>query len=99
MFVDRAGIEAWFDRYRARLGAEQSDDAERGRRMGRANPKYVLRNWVAQEAIAAARRGEFGLIDSLRRLLAAPYDEHPGWERYAEPPTLAAREIEVSCSS
>src|SRR5688572_22204667 len=99
MFTDRAGIEAWFDRYRARLGAEQSDDAERGERMRRANPKYVLRNWVAQEAIAAAQRGEFGLIDSLRRLLAAPYDEHPGWERYADPPTPAAREIEVSCSS
>jgi len=99
MFTDRAGIEAWLDRYRARLGAEQSDDAERGERMRRANPKYVLRNWVAQEAIAAAQRGEFGLIDSLRRLLAAPYDEHPGWERYADPPTPAAREIEVSCSS
>ena len=99
MFTDRAGIEAWLDRYRARLGVEQSDDAERSDRMRRANPKYLLRNWVAQEAIAAAQRGEFGLIDSLRRLLAAPYDEHPGWERYAEPPSPAAREIEVSCSS
>jgi uncharacterized protein YdiU (UPF0061 family) len=99
MFMDRAGMEAWFERYRARLGAEQSDDAERSERMRRANPKYVLRNWVAQEAIAAAQRGEFGLIDSLRRVLAAPYDEHPGWERYAEAPTPAARELEVSCSS
>ena len=97
--MDRAGMEAWFDRYRARLAAEQSDDAERSERMRRANPKYVLRNWVAQEAIGAAQRGEFGLIDSLRRLLAAPYDEHPEWARYAEPPTPAAREIEVSCSS
>jgi uncharacterized protein YdiU (UPF0061 family) len=99
MFLDGAGFDAWLDRYRERLQAEDSDDAERSERMRRANPKYLLRNWVAQEAIAAARRGEFGLIDALRRLLAAPYDEHPGWERYAEPPTLAAREIEVSCSS
>ena len=99
MLPDPAAARAWFDRYAARLRAEESDDAERGERMRRANPKYVLRNWVAQEAIAAAQRGEFGLIDSLRRLLAAPYDEHPGWERYAEPPTAAAREIEVSCSS
>ncbi|HEY9519448.1 MAG TPA: YdiU family protein [Gemmatimonadales bacterium] len=99
MFMDRAGSEAWFDRYRARLRAEQSDDAERSERMSRVNPKYLLRNWVAQEAIAAAQRGEFGLVDALRRLLAAPCDEHPGWERYAEPPTPAAREIEVSCSS
>ena len=99
MFVDRTGFDTWLDRYRARLRAEASDDRERVERMRRANPKYLLRNWVAQEAIAAAQRGEFGLIDSLRRLLAAPYDEHPGWERYAGPPGAADREIEVSCSS
>ena len=51
MFADRAGMEAWLERYRARLGAEPSDEAERGERMRRANPKYLLRNWVAQEAI------------------------------------------------
>ena len=67
--------------------------------MRRANPKYVLRNWVAQEAITAAQRGEFGLVDDLRRLLSAPFDEHPGWDRYAAPPSPADREIEVSCSS
>jgi uncharacterized protein YdiU (UPF0061 family) len=99
MFGDRAGFDAWLERYRTRLGAEGSDDAGRRERMRRANPKYLLRNWVAQEAIAAAQVGEFGLIDSLRRLLAAPYDEHPEWERYAAAPSPAHREIEVSCSS
>jgi uncharacterized protein YdiU (UPF0061 family) len=99
MFMDRAGIEAWLARYRARLRAEASNDAERSESMRLVNPKYLLRNWVAQEAIAAAQRGEFGLIDELRRLLAAPYDEHPGWERYAAAPSPAEREIEVSCSS
>ena len=99
MFVDRTAFDAWLNRYRARLRAEASDDAERSERMRQANPKYLLRNWVAQEAIGAAQRGEFGLIDSLRRLLASPYDEHPEWERCAEPPTPAEREIEVSCSS
>lgn len=87
------------DRYAARLRAERSDDAERSERMRRTNPKYVLRNWVAQEAIEAAQRGEYGLIESLRRVLASPYDEHPAMERFAAPPAPERRSIEVSCSS
>ncbi len=90
---------AWFDRYRARLLAEQSDDAERRHRMLRVNPKYVLRNWVAQEAIERAEHRDFTLIEELRRLFRDPCAEHPGMERFAEPPRGAAREIVVSCSS
>jgi hypothetical protein len=99
MFVDCAGIESWLARYLARLRAEESNDTERAERMLRANPKYLLRNWVAQEAIAAAQGGEFVVIDGLRQVLAAPFEEHPGWERYAAPPTAGDRGIEVSCSS
>jgi serine/tyrosine/threonine adenylyltransferase len=96
---DRTQLDGWAARYAARLKAEGSVDAERGPRMQKVNPKYVLRNWIAQEAIERAERKEFGLIEDLRRLFAAPYDEHPGMERYAEPPTLSARSISVSCSS
>jgi uncharacterized protein YdiU (UPF0061 family) len=67
--------------------------------MLRVNPRYVLRNWIAQEAIEHARRKEFGRIEEIRRVLATPFDEHPGFERYAEPPSSPAGEIEVSCSS
>jgi uncharacterized protein YdiU (UPF0061 family) len=59
----------------------------------------VLRNWIAREAIERAQRNDFGRIEEIRRVLAAPFDEHPGCERYAEPPSAAAGEIEVSCSS
>ncbi len=94
-----AAYGAWASRYAARLGAEGSLDAERAERMRRVNPKYVLRNWIAQEAIKRAQEGDFALIEQLRRLFAAPYDEHPGMERFAEPPTAEDREIAVSCSS
>jgi uncharacterized protein YdiU (UPF0061 family) len=67
--------------------------------MLRVNPRYVLRNWIAQEAIEHAQRKEFGRIEEIRRVLAAPFAEHPGFERYGEPPSAAAREIAVSCSS
>lgn len=97
--TDRAGLDAWAARYAARLRTEGGGDAERAARMQSVNPKYVLRNWIAQDAIAQAEKREFGLIEVLRRLFAAPYDEHPGMERFAEPPTAAAREISVSCSS
>jgi hypothetical protein len=91
--------EAWTGRYTARLGAEGSDAAERERRMSRVNPKFVLRNWIAQEAIERAERKDFGLIEELRQLFAAPFDEHPGMERYAAPPGPDALHLEVSCSS
>jgi protein adenylyltransferase len=98
-FSDRAGIAVWLERYAARLRAEGSVDAERAERMRRVNPKYVLRNWLAQEAIEAAERKEFELVEALRRLFAAPFDEHPGMQRYAGPPAAGAPDLEVSCSS
>jgi protein adenylyltransferase len=93
------GLQAWFAWYAARLRAEGSRDAERAERMRRANPKYVLRNWIAQEAIEQAESGQFGLIEEIRRLLSAPFGEHPAMARFAKPPSGAAREIAVSCSS
>ena len=99
MFTDSGALAAWMDRYAARLLAEGSVDVERSERMRRTNPKYVLRNWVAQEAIEAAERGAFGLIESLRQVLASPCEEHPAMERFAAPPTPERRHLEVSCSS
>ena len=94
-----ANVQAWFAWYAARLRAEASDDAERAERMRRVNPKYVLRNWIAQEAIEQAEAGQFGLIEEIRRLLADPYAEDPAMARFARQPSGAAREIAVSCSS
>jgi len=55
LFVDRAAFDAWTIDYRARLRAESSVDAQRCARMNRTNPKYVLRNHLAEVAIRAAR--------------------------------------------
>jgi uncharacterized protein YdiU (UPF0061 family) len=96
---ERSALDAWAARYAERLRAEASVDAEREARMRRANPKFELRNWIAQEAIERALARDYGFIEELRRLLATPYDEHAGMERLAEPPSAAARGISVSCSS
>jgi uncharacterized protein YdiU (UPF0061 family) len=96
---DRAALDAWATRYAERLRAEGSVDLERAPRMRNANPKFVLRNWIAQEAIERALEKDYGFIEELRRLFATPYHEHLGMERLAEPPSVSAREISVSCSS
>ena len=97
--ADLAAFDAWVPDYRARLRSEQSDDAARAARMNAVNPKYVLRNHLAQAAIERAEADDFGEIDTLFRLLLKPFDEQPEFERYAAEPPESARHIEVSCSS
>jgi uncharacterized protein YdiU (UPF0061 family) len=100
MFVEPAAFDAWAARYRARLLAEASVDAERKRRMDEVNPKYVLRNYLAQNAIdAATERRDYTEIERLREVLGAPYAEQPGREAYAESPPDWGKRLAVSCSS
>ena len=100
LMVDRAAFDAWAARYVSRLAAEAGDDAARRVRMDRVNPKYVLRNHLAQTAIdKAARHKDFSEIDKLLALLQSPFDEQPGFEAYAAPAPDWAKHIQVSCSS
>jgi uncharacterized protein YdiU (UPF0061 family) len=99
VFVDREAFDAWALRYRARLALENSDDAERGARMNRVNPKFVLRNHLAQTAIERAQRGDFDEVQRLLQVLEHPYDEQPEHAAYADHPPAWAQQIEVSCSS
>jgi uncharacterized protein YdiU (UPF0061 family) len=100
LMVDRTAFDAWAARYTARLAAESSNDAERRARMNAVNPKYVLRNHLAQIAIEKAEKHrDFSEIDRLLALLQHPFDEQPAFEAYAAAPPDWARDIEVSCSS
>ena len=68
--------------------------------MNQLNPKYVLRNYLAQVAIErAVRERDFSEIDRLRELLRDPFAEQPAMESYAAPPPEWGRNIIVSCSS
>ena len=92
----------WYDvqrAYRARLATETLSDPERSAAMKRANPAYVLRNYLAQEAIAAAEQRDYAPLARLHDVLRRPFDERPEEERYAQPPPDWAAHIEVSCSS
>ncbi len=97
--LDLAALDAWLPDYRSRLRAEQSDDAERALRMNAVNPKYVLRNHLAQRAIERAEAGDLSEVATLFELLQKPFDDQPAFEAYAAEPPPEARLIEVSCSS
>ncbi|MCC2959435.1 YdiU family protein [Massilia sp. IC2-278] len=99
LFIDRAAFDAWALRYRKRLRAEGSDDAERRAAMNRVNPKYILRNYLAQQAIERAQNGDFGEVNKLLAILEQPYDEQPEHEAYAALPPDWAAHLEVSCTS
>ena len=99
LFLDRAAFDAWAARYAARLAAEGSPDAERAARMRRANPRFVLRNHLAENAIRAAREGDFSETRRLLKVLERPYDEQPEHAAYADFPPDWAQTLEVSCSS
>ncbi len=99
LFIDRDAFDAWSARYAARLRAETSVDADRAARMNRVNPKFVLRNHLAEAAIQRAREDDFSEVQRLLNVLQHPYDEQPELEADAGFPPAWAQQLEVSCSS
>lgn len=96
-FVDQAGFGAWLRRLETLVqGAGEAHSVER---MRQANPAFVLRNHMAQQAIEQAEAGDFGFVTELLLALQQPDRipaSHPEWARF--PPDWAAA-IQVSCSS
>lgn len=99
LFIDRAAFDTWASQYRARLKKESSEDAARESRMNLVNPKYVLRNYLAQVAIEKAQQKDFSEVKKLLEILQNPFDEQPQHDRYADLPPDWASGLEVSCSS
>jgi len=101
LFRDRDAFDVWAARYAARLKREASIDADRASRMDRVNPKFVLRNHLAEVAIRDAQAGDFTEVQRLMSVLQRPFDEQGPDEtaRYAGFPPEWAQTIEVSCSS
>ncbi|WP_210651625.1 YdiU family protein [Nocardioides sp. SYSU D00065] len=77
LFLDLAGFDAWTQRWRS-LGPDATA-------MDRVNPVYVPRNHLVEEALTSATAGDLGPFERLLEVVAAPYDERPGLDRYADP--------------
>ncbi|TBV28476.1 YdiU family protein [Meridianimaribacter sp. CL38] len=93
----------WFDKYTLRLKKETLSSTERSKKMNAVNPKYVLRNYMAQLAIDKAEESDYSLVEELFELLKKPYDEQPENEKwFAKRPEWARHKIGcsmLSCSS
>jgi uncharacterized protein YdiU (UPF0061 family) len=93
----------WLRRYAEQVRTEGVLEHERRARMGRVNPKYVLRNYLAQLAIDRAEQNDYGLVSELLEVLRHPYDEQPDKEIYAAKRPEWARQRPgcsmLSCSS
>jgi uncharacterized protein YdiU (UPF0061 family) len=76
-------MAAWLRAYRLRLRQDGLGDEARRRRMNAVNPKFVLRNYLAQMAIDKAETGDFSLVEELLELLRKPYEEQPDQARFA----------------
>jgi hypothetical protein len=90
---------AWFARYARRVADDARGDDARRAAMRAVNPKYVLRNWVAQEAIAACESGDDSVVGAVLGVLRAPFDEHPEREAWTRAAPAQYAGLSVSCSS
>jgi uncharacterized protein YdiU (UPF0061 family) len=97
------GGEDWLSDYRKRLQFEKESDSARNAKMDRINPKYVLRNYMAQLAIDEADKGDYKILNELHTMLKKPYDEQPENEKwFAKRPEWARNKVGcsmLSCSS
>ena len=99
LFLDRERFDRWAVDYRSRLVHESREPEARRIAMRAVNPKYILRNHLAEEAIVRAREKDFSGVERLQKVLEYPFAEQPENERYADLPPSWASSLEVSCSS
>jgi uncharacterized protein YdiU (UPF0061 family) len=99
LFRDREAFDAWAAQYDTRLAQEPASPEERAAGMRLANPRFVLRNHLAQQAIDAANQGDFSEVHRLHAVLARPFDEQPEQSALADFPPDWAGALEVSCFS
>lgn len=97
--VDRERFRQCLNDLTTRWKEEALPTEQRVSKMQATNPKYVLRNHLAQEAIALAEKGDYSELRRLAKVLEKPFAEQSDFEAYADLPPDWAKQLEISCSS
>jgi protein adenylyltransferase len=87
LFADPGAFDEWAAGWRVRLAQERGGPTEHRSAMRAANPAFIPRNHLVEEAIVAAvSDGDFSAFERLLSVVSAPYEDHPAFRRYADPP-------------
>ncbi|WP_237066912.1 protein adenylyltransferase SelO [Microbulbifer guangxiensis] len=97
--AQHSALEEWLNHYDQRLARDGGDSRSRNRAMLTANPKFMLRNYLAQRVIEEAENGDYRPLRTLFTLLQTPFDEHPDHETWAAAPPESGKHMPISCSS
>jgi len=92
-------MNEWLDKYDERLRKNASTQEQRVQKMLKTNPKFVLKNYMLQEAIDSANEGDFRLVEALFEIAQRPFEEHSLYERYALATPPQFKDKKLSCSS
>ena len=92
-------MQEWLDSYKMVLEKQTLSKDEISKKMKTVNPKYVLKNYMIQEAIQKAQKGDFSLVNDLLKIAQNPFIEHKGFERYMLSTPQEFCNIQLSCSS
>ena len=97
--MDPVVLDGWLNIYDDRLSHENRSQIQRQEAMLQHNPKYILKNYMLDQAIIKAEQGDFTMVESLRYIAAHPYDELPEFEHFAGDTPEGYKNIGLSCSS
>ncbi|NIP38854.1 MAG: YdiU family protein [Candidatus Dadabacteria bacterium] len=89
----------WASFYSKRLKEELGSKTERKKLMNSVNPKYILRNYIAQIAIEKAQQGDYTEISKVYKILRSPFSEQPEHGEYSKPAPDKYRNLSLSCSA
>jgi uncharacterized protein YdiU (UPF0061 family) len=97
--VDRPRFDKFYLNYQQRLQQEKASPIVRKTTMNQHNPKFILRNYLAQSVIEKAESGDFTEFNTLLDVLRTPYAENKQAEHFAAQPPSWGKHLEISCSS
>lgn len=93
------GFQQWFEKFQIRVQQESIEMPAWRERILKANPSIVLRNYIAQQIIEKAEKGDYTMLNEWLVALQTPFDDHPSLADFQQPPRPYQKGMQLSCSS